>query len=260
MPPPEEPPHVLIIDDDTRIRELLGDYLRRHGLRVSTAASAAEARARMQALAFDALVLDVMMPGEDGLSLARSLRQQQVQMPILMLSALGETPDRIAGLSAGSDDYMAKPFEPEELLLRLKAMLRRHAAAISASGEQATTLQLGPYVLDARTGELRDAHGRLLPLTVREREILRLLAQRPGEPLSREELRAPTAATPRAVDVEITRLRRKLEADPANPRLIRTVRGKGYLLATTTPVGNGPARNLLNQHAEGASSPTASQE
>lgn len=224
-------PHVLIVDDDTRIRDLLGSYLRRKGFRVTTAADAAQARARMRALVFDVLVLDIMMPGEDGLSLTRTLRQENADVPILLLSALGETPDRIAGLAAGSDDYMAKPFEPEELLLRLRALLRRRPPPQAA--EAPRLLQLGPYELNAATGELRE-NGRLVKLTGREREILRLLARQPGEPLPREELQAPTASNPRAVDVEITRLRRKIEPDPANPALIRTVRGKGYMLAATS--------------------------
>ncbi len=227
----ENAPHVLIVDDDTRIRDLLGSYLRRNGFRVSTAGSAAEARARMRALAFDALVLDIMMPGEDGLSLTRSLRAIRSDVPILLLSALGEAPDRIAGLAAGSDDYMAKPFEPEELLLRLRALLRRRPEIPAAgNGEKVC---FGPYVLDTATGELREEE-RLVRLTGRERELLRLLAQQAGEPVSRETLLAPAGGgSPRSVDVEIARLRRKLEADPARPAFIRTVRGRGYMLAAT---------------------------
>ncbi len=225
----DDAPHVLIVDDDTRIRDLLGSYLGRNGFRVSTAATAAEARARMRALAFDALVLDIMMPGEDGLSLTKSLRAIRSDVPILLLSALGEASDRIAGLAAGSDDYMAKPFEPEELLLRLRALLRRRGDA--GMGRDAVLLQLGPYVLDPSTGELREQE-RLVRLTGRERELLRLLARTPGEPVPREELLAPGAANSlRSVDVEINRLRRKIEPVPTTPRLIRTVRGQGYLLA-----------------------------
>ena len=227
----DDAPHVLIVDDDTRIRDLLGNYLRRNGFRVSTAANAAEARARMQALAFDVLVLDIMMPGEDGLSLTKSLRAIRSDVPILLLSALGEASDRIAGLAAGSDDYMAKPFEPEELLLRLRALLRRRPE--SPGGDANARVCFGPYVLDTATGELRE-EGRLVRLTGRERELLRLLAQQPGEPVSREDLLAPSGGgSPRSVDVEIARLRRKLEADPARPVFIRTVRGRGYMLAAT---------------------------
>ena len=227
--PSDQAPHVLIVDDDTRIRDLLGSYLGRNGFRVSTAATAAEARARMRALAFDALVLDIMMPGEDGLSLTKSLREIRAEVPILLLSALGDASDRITGLAAGADDYMAKPFEPEELLLRLRALLRR--ASPGTVVESAPLLQLGPYVLNINTGELRE-HDRLVRLTGRERELLRLLAATPGEPVARERLLAPGAGhSPRSVDVEINRLRRKIEPDPANPILIRTVRGRGYMLA-----------------------------
>ena len=235
----DDAPHVLIVDDDSRIRDLLRDFLRRNGFRVSTAGDAGEARARMKALAFDALVLDIMMPGEDGLSLTRALRQANARVPILILSALGETPDRIAGLAAGSDDYLPKPFDPEELLLRLKALLRRGAPAPADGG---ATLRLGPYTLDAATGELR-REGTLLKLTGRERELLRLLASRPGEPVPREDLLAPAGGgAPRTVDVEIARLRRKVEQDPANPKLIRTVRGRGYMLAIAPAPGEGAPR------------------
>ena len=227
--PSDQAPHVLIVDDDTRIRDLLGNYLLRNGFRVSTAATAAEARARMRALAFDVLVLDIMMPGEDGLSLTKSLREIRADVPILLLSALGEASDRITGLAAGADDYMAKPFEPEELLLRLRALLRRSTTGTGM--EKASILELGPYVLDATTGELRK-HDRLVRLTGRERELLRLLARTPGEPVPRERLLAPGAGnSPRSVDVEINRLRRKIEPDPAKPTLVRTVRGRGYMLA-----------------------------
>ncbi len=237
----DEAPHVLIVDDDTRIRDLLRNFLRRHGFRVSTASDAADARARMHALVFDALVLDIMMPGEDGLSLTRSLRETNANVPILLLSALGETSDRIAGLTAGCDDYLPKPFDPEELLLRLKALLRRHRPQ-DRPPHDARQLQLGAYTLDAVTGELR-RDGALLKLTGREREILRLLARRAGEPVPREELLAPAGGgAPRTVDVEIARLRRKVEDDPANPKLIRTVRGRGYML-NTTPAPGESARN-----------------
>ena len=233
----EDAPHVLVVDDDTRIRDLLRDFLHRHGLRVSTAANAAEARALMNLMIFDALVLDIMMPGEDGLALTRSLRAVDADIPILLLSALGETSDRIAGLAAGSDDYLPKPFDPEELLLRLRALLRRRATAERETTP--ATLRLGPYLLNAATGELQ-RDGTPLKLTGRERELLRLLARRPGQPVPREELLAPSASTtPRAVDVEIARLRRKVEEDPARPRLIRTVRGRGYMLATTPATANG---------------------
>ena len=225
----DEAPHVLIVDDDTRIRELLGNYLRRNGFRVSTAANAADARRKMASLLFDAVVLDIMMPGESGLSLTESLRAEGGDVPILLLSALAETDDRIRGLAAGSDDYMAKPFEPQELLLRLRALLRRRG--ISGDGGGDSVVRFGPCEFDTRSGELR-RDGELVRLTGREREILRLLAARPGEPVSREELTPPGGGeSTRAVDVQINRLRRKIEKDPSNPVLLRTIRGEGYVLA-----------------------------
>ena len=224
----DEAPHVLIVDDDTRIRELLGSYLRRNGFRVSTAANATDARRKMASLLFDVVVLDIMMPGESGLSLTESLRAEGGDVPILLLSALAETDDRIRGLAAGSDDYMAKPFEPQELLLRLRALLRRRGATDGAGGG---VIRFGPCEFDTRSGELR-RDGELVRLTGREREILRLLAARPGEPVSREELTPPgSGESTRAVDVQINRLRRKIEKDPSNPVLLRTIRGEGYVLA-----------------------------
>ncbi len=224
----DEAPHVLIVDDDTRIRELLGNYLQRNGFRVSTAANAADARRKMASLLFDVVVLDIMMPGESGLSLTESLRAEGGDVPILLLSALAETDDRIRGLAAGSDDYMAKPFEPQELLLRLRALLRRRGGTDGASGG---VVYFGPCEFDTRSGELR-CEGELVRLTGREREILRLLAARPGEPVSREELTPPgSGESTRAVDVQINRLRRKIEKDPSNPVLLRTIRGAGYVLA-----------------------------
>ncbi len=229
-------PHVLIVDDDTRIRDLLASFLRRHGFRITTAASAEQARARMDVMRFDAMVLDIMMPGEDGLSLTTDLRRRHRDMPILLLSALGEAPDRIAGLAAGSDDYVAKPFEPEELLLRLRALLRRATpGAPSAPSRDDGWLRLGEFHLNRQTGELRDG-GELIALSSREREILRLLARTPNAPVAREDLLAPGGnQQTRSVDVEIARLRRKIEPDPARPRYIRTVRGQGYMLAAFAP-------------------------
>ena len=254
---PEPLPHVLIVDDDTRIRGLLASFLRRKGFRVSTAASAAQARAQMAIMRFDALVLDIMMPGESGLELTEHLRDERHDVPILMLSALGEPADRINGLRAGSDDYMSKPFEPEELLLRLQALLRRAGAAraddaanaagtagaAQTAGDETSWLRLGEALrLNPQTGELR-AHERLVNLSSREREILRLLARTPNQPVPREKLLAPgDNRQARSVDVEIARLRRKLEADPASPRHIRTVRGEGYMLVAG-PAGETATRN-----------------
>jgi len=225
----DEAPHILIVDDDARIRQLLSGYLRRKGLRTTTAADAASARRKMRALAFDLVVLDIMMPGEDGLALTRALREQGAPIPILLLSALDQAPDRIAGLSSGSDDYMVKPFEPEELLLRIRALLRR-AAPRARTGR--AIVRFGPCRFDLQSGELR-RDGQLVKLTGREREILRILAARPDRAVPREELTPPGSGdNPRTVDVQINRLRRKIEADPATPALIRTVRGAGYILVS----------------------------
>ncbi len=234
----DDAPHILIVDDDTRIRDLLQAYLQRQGFRVTAAGSAAEAREKMRALIFDAMVLDIMMPGESGLELTRSLRAAGPggrAMPILLLSALAETDDRIRGLAAGSDDYMSKPFAPEELLLRLKALLRRQERAAPPAGP----VRFGDCTFDTDSGELR-CGGRCVRLTGREREILRALAAAGGRPLPREALMPPgSGESSRAVDVQINRLRRKIEADPSRPRFLRTVRGEGYALVTGVPDSGG---------------------
>ncbi len=225
----DDTPHILIVDDDARIRQLLSDYLRRKGLRTTTAADAASAREKMRALAFDLMVLDIMMPGEDGLSFTRALRDEAAHIPILLLSALDQAPDRIAGLSSGSDDYLTKPFEPEELLLRIQALLRRAAPPPQAGH---AIVRFGPCRFDMQSGELR-RDGELVKLTGREREILRILASRPDRPVPREQLTPPGSGdNPRTVDVQINRLRRKIEADPSAPSLIKTVRGSGYILTS----------------------------
>lgn len=221
-------PHVLIVDDDTRIRELLGDFLRRNGFRVTTAADAALARRKMRSLTFDAVVLDIMMPGESGLELTRDLRGEGADVPILLLSALAETSDRIAGLASGSDDYMVKPFDPQELLLRLRALLRRRSADGAAGPRE---IRFGACRFDVATGELR-RDGELVKLTGREREILRILARKAGRTVPREELIPPGGGdNPRTIDVQINRLRRKIEDNPSEPRFLRTARGAGYVLA-----------------------------
>jgi len=218
--------HILVVDDDRRIRELLRSYLVDNGYRVSMAGTAAEARARMQGLAFDLIILDVMMPGESGVGLAQSLRQGRQTVPILMLSALSETPDRIAGLAAGSDDYLSKPFEPRELLLRIQSLLRRAAPAAVEPREAL----FGDLVFNVQRGDLMRA-GAPVRLTTRERDMLRLLVKRAGQPLSRQELAAPGQEdSARGVDVQINRLRQKIEDDPANPVFLQTVRGAGYAL------------------------------
>jgi two-component system phosphate regulon response regulator OmpR len=216
----------LVVDDDRRIRELLKSYLAENGFRVSVAESAAAARQRMRGLAFDLIVLDIMMPGENGIALTRALRGGAADLPILMLSARSETGDRIAGLAAGSDDYLAKPFEPRELLLRIGNLLRRAGAAAEAEGD----VRFGGFVFNVARGELRRG-GELIRLTSREKELLRQLARRPGQPVGRGELAAPGAAdNARSIDVQINRLRRKIESDPATPVYLQTIHGSGYAL------------------------------
>jgi len=220
--------HILVIDDDARLRQLLQNYLGQQGYRVTVAASAGAARQMMQGLAFDALVVDVMMPGETGLSFVKALRDAAGQVPVLMLSALSETGDRIAGLTSGSDDYLAKPFEPEELLLRLKSLLRRAVLSDAVIDD----VGFGPFTFRMSSGELsKDA----LPvrITSREKEILRLLVRAEGTAVSRAALAGEASAdATRKVDVQINRLRQKIEDDPTNPRFLQTLRGQGYALVT----------------------------
>lgn len=223
-----EPSHILVIDDDRRIRELLKSYLMENGFMVTVAGSAAEARERMRGVAFDLLVLDVMMPGESGLGFTKSLRETGDMVPVLMLSALAETDDRVTGLAQGSDDYLVKPFEPRELLLRIRNLLRRSAIAV----EVPLVVRFGAFQFFVNRGELR-RDGEAIKLTSGERELLRLLAARPGTPLSRQDLSpAGSDDSSRSLDVQINRLRQKLEDDPANPQFLQTVRGAGYALVT----------------------------
>ena len=218
--------HILIVDDDDRIRDLLRRFLSRAGFRVTVAQDAAAARRMAETLAFDLVVVDVMMPGEDGFSLTRWLRKRS-STPVLILTARGLPDDRIEGLSLGADDYLAKPFEPQELLLRIVAILRR--AGPQPSGPRKVTL--GRFAFDIDRGELSDG-GSLVRLTEAEAQLLRTLAQNAHAPVDRIDLSADGAdAGMRAVDVQVTRLRRKLEADPKNPRYLQTVRGVGYMLA-----------------------------
>ncbi|TAJ36278.1 MAG: response regulator [Reyranella sp.] len=223
-------PHILVVDDDTRLRELLKSFLSRNGFRVSTAGHAAEARQRLAALDFDLIVLDVMMPGETGLDFATQLRQTD-SVPILMLTAMGETKDRIAGLETGVDDYLGKPFEPRELLLRIQSVLRRGRAGTTPSTEPQRLVVFGPMQFDIALGELTQK-GRRVALTDAEVALLRAFAGRMGEVLSRETLckSVGSAINERAIDVQVTRLRRKIEPDPSFPRYLRTVRGQGYRL------------------------------
>jgi len=227
---PDDAPHLLVVDDDRRIRDLLSRYLSAEGYRVTTADNAAEARAKLAGLSFDLLILDVMMPGENGFDLVKSIRTTS-SVPILMLSARAEKENRISGLEIGADDYVSKPFEPRELSLRVASILRRAQPAPAPAPEQVC---FGPFVFDNTRNELRRGD-EVLHLTDREREMLRMLATAPNETVSRLALAGTGAAAgERAVDVQINRLRRKIETDPANPLLIQTVRGIGYRLVAAT--------------------------
>jgi two-component system phosphate regulon response regulator OmpR len=224
-----DPRHLLIVDDDNRLRGLLKEFLVGRGFRVSVARDAAAARRLIGAIRFDLLVVDVMMPGEDGLSLTRWLRAQAGAAgaaPVLILTARGDPDERIEGLRQGADDYLAKPFEPEELVLRIGAILRRAGPAIP----QDSPIRLGRCVFDAARGEL-SADGAAIRLTQSETQLLRALARSAHGAVDRFDL-AGGAGDPsgRAIDIQVTRLRRKIEPDPANPRYLRTVRGRGYML------------------------------
>jgi two-component system phosphate regulon response regulator OmpR len=223
--------HVLIVEDNAPLRERLARYLRGEGFHVTTAADAAEARAQMRVISPDLLVLDVMMPGESGLELTGSLRNEQhSDLPILMLTARGSPEDRIAGFEAGADDYLPKPFEPRELVLRIRSLLRR--APPPPGTTEAEVMRFGAAEFDPGRGELRDANGPIR-LTGGEAALLVALAARPHEVLSREDLAAALgndAASERAIDVQVTRLRRNIEVDPREPRYLHTVRGRGYVL------------------------------
>lgn len=222
--------HLLVVDDDTRIRDLLSRYLTEQGFRVTTAADAAEARRKLEGIDFDLLVLDVMMPGESGLSLTRSLRELK-SVPILMLTALAEGEARIDGLEAGADDYLAKPFNPRELVLRINNILKRGGQPEVARVEQVV---FGPYTFVIARRELKRS-GEPVRLTDREREIMVIFAQNAGDTVPRHQLAGgDTEVGERTIDVQINRLRRKIEEDPANPVWLQTVRGIGYRLSVET--------------------------
>jgi two-component system phosphate regulon response regulator OmpR len=225
--------HLLVVDDDERIRGLLQKFMVRGGFLVSVARDAAQARRLLTGLEFDLIVLDVMMPGEDGIALTRDLRRRMTT-PILLLTARGETGNRIEGLEAGADDYLVKPFEPKELLLRINAILRRVPQARAADAGP-KVLHLGAVRYDVDRGELWNG-AEIVRLTATEAALMRIFAAQAGAPVSRERLvgdpgRDEGQAQERAVDVQITRLRRKIEADPKQPRYLQTVRGAGYMLA-----------------------------
>lgn len=225
---PDDAPHVLVVDDDQKIRDLLSSFLVREGFRVTSAGDTAAARSAMRGLTFDLVLLDVMMPGQSGLEFARELKSAS-QIPICMLTARAEPEQRIAGLETGVEDYIAKPFEPRELVLRLRNIMRRNTAPPQ---ETADEVRMGPYTFHLGRGELKKGE-ESIKLTERERDLLRQFAQRRGEPVARHELAADeTTGSERAIDVQINRLRRKIESDPSNPIYLQTVRGKGYILHT----------------------------
>lgn len=233
MSDPASDAHILIVDDDQRIRDLLRKFLSRQGFLVSGARDAAHARRLLEGLEFDLIVLDVMMPGEDGLSLTRSLRGADMMTPILLLTARGEADDRIDGLEAGADDYLPKPFEPRELVARINAILRR-APQTPPRDEPPKTLQLGPVRYDVGRGEMWQGDAQIR-LTSTEQALMRIFSAAPHKPITRQALieslgRDHGQAQERAIDVQITRLRRKIESDPKSPRYLQTVRGAGYML------------------------------
>ena len=223
--PSDAAPHLLVVDDDRRIRDLLLRFLLAEGYRVTTAETAAEARGKLGGLSFDLLILDVMMPGENGFELVRAIRSGS-GVPILMLTARDEAENRIRGLELGADDYLAKPFEPRELLLRIANILKRQQPA----APPIESVRFGKFVFHVARGELRRGE-EIVHLTDREREMLAALAQKPGETVPRLALAGNGGGVnERAVDVQVNRLRRKIERDPANPLIVQTVRGIGYRL------------------------------
>ncbi len=226
----DDAPHLLVVDDDRRIRDLLLRFLVSEGYRVTTAETAADARAKLTGLSFDLLILDVMMPGESGFDFAQALRGTS-NVPILMLTARDAAESRIKGLEIGADDYLSKPFEPRELSLRIANILKR---ALPAAAPAVESVRFGPFVYHLARGELRKGDD-VIRLTDRERDMLRVLVATPGETVPRTELAGNGGkVSERAVDVQINRLRRKIEKNPANPLYVQTVRGIGYRLVTST--------------------------
>jgi len=226
MNAPSSDSHILVVDDDERLRALLQRYLSQAGLRVSVAADAAEARALMKSIAFDLLILDVMMPGESGLDFAQDLRSRSA-VPILMLTAQGDPEHRIAGLERGADDYLAKPFEPRELLLRVEGLLRRTTPVARSAHRE---VRMGDAVFDPERALLQKK-GKPVHLTSSEAALLRLFAANAGRSFSRTDLCVRLGvALERSIDVQVTRLRRKIEEDPKMPLYLQTVRNVGYVL------------------------------
>lgn len=222
-------PHILVVDDDLRLRSLLSRYLRENGFAVSSACDADNARMFLSMYKFDMLIVDVMMPNESGVEFLQKLRQES-DVPAMLLTAMGETQDRISGLEAGADDYLPKPFEPKELVLRINNILRR----VPADKASADVLSLGDYSYDLSTKELRHKVSGIIHITPVEQQILNILGQKAGQIFTREKLAELLGAeqSPRSIDVQITRLRKKIESDSKNPRYLQTVRGKGYMLLT----------------------------
>ena len=217
-------PHILVVDDDTRLRDLLQKFLSENGYRVTTASAADEAYRQISVFDFDLLVVDVMMPGQSGLEFTEKLRRES-SVPILLLTAMGEPENRIDGFERGADDYLAKPFEPRELILRISAILRR-----VGESEIPTEIRLGDALVNLARGELIEQDRSVL-LTSSEAQLIRIFARSPGVTLSRTELSRQIGGTSeRAIDVQITRLRRRIEPDPKSPRFLQTVWGEGYVL------------------------------
>lgn len=230
--PTESTAHVLIVDDDRRIRQLLQKFLSENGYRTSIAADAKEARQKLDGLVFDLIVLDVMMPGETGLDLTKNLREESNGVPILLLTALSDVDQRIEGLQTGADDYLPKPFEPQELLLRIKNILRRQATMPETGLEPPKEVVFGPFKFVLERGELTRDKERI-PLTTRESELLRHFSANGGQIVQRDDLtQGQENISERAIDVQINRLRAKIEDDPRNPIYLQTVRGAGYILHT----------------------------
>ena len=226
-------PHLLVVDDDERIRSLLQQFLVQDGYLISTAENAEQARILLSGIEFDLIILDVMMPGQDGISFAGELRNLGNNTPILLLTARGETEDRIKGLEAGADDYLPKPFEPKELLLRINAILRR-MPDLKEDKMMPKTLDFGNLKYDVARNELWDGE-KQVRLTTTESLLMKIFTSALGEPISRADLvmslgRDVSLAQDRAIDVQITRLRRKIEVNPSQPRYLQTVRGAGYML------------------------------
>lgn len=223
----QEPKHLLVVDDDTRLRSLLQRFLRENGFLVSTAKDADEARFMMRQYRFSLLIVDVMMPKENGFEFLTSLRQES-SVPVIMLTAMGNVEDRIVGLENGADDYVAKPFEPKELLLRIASILKR----TPAEKPEDQKLDLGLCVFDMQSKELISKQGEAMHITPVEQSLLSILGAKSGQVFSREKLSEILGAgqSPRSIDVQITRLRKKIEKDSKNPRYLQTLRGKGYML------------------------------